>query len=247
MLLRIAARLAPLDEELAREAYLEALSAAFSAERNGSRGRLVVVADAARRGTSAKSPLRAVDLLLEALITRVSEGYRSSVSSLGRALWAFGEGEYAVDGFRWLPLAFRIATDLWDDEGWQRVVDRFAASAPSYWVSPSDARHATGRPPAERPIGPTANETHSIDGTGVDRYQEGLIELTSLLAESNGHPLNDVDIQVGESHIEGMSRFLVEYSQSVVSNGLRCYEYAYSAAQRRVDVRGHRSARMGSL
>jgi len=232
LLLRIADRLAPLDEELAREAYLEALGAALSARRNGSRGGPVIVADAARRGPSTKTPPRAVDLLLEGLITRVSEGYRSSVPSLGRALRAFGEAEYTVDDLRWLPLAFRIATDVWDDEGWRRIVDRFAASAPSYRVSLRDARHGTGRHPAERPFGSAAGETSSSDRTAVDRYEEGLIELTSLLVGSDGHRLNDTGIQYGESHIEGVSRFLVEYSQSVVCNGLGCYEYAYSAAQR---------------
>jgi len=77
-----------------------------------------------------------------------------------------------------------------------------------------------------------ANETYPIGGTGVERYQEGLIELTSLLVGSHSRGLNDVDIQDEESHIEGMSRFLVEYSRSVVHNGLRNYEDAYAAAQR---------------
>ena len=231
LLLRIADRLASFDGELAREAFLEALDAALSARRNGSRGGLVLVADAARRGPSANTPPRAVDLLLEGLITRVSEGYRSGVSSLGCALRAFGEAEYAVEDLRWLRLAFRIAMELWDDEGWQHVVDRFASSAPSYRGRLRDERHAAGRHLGEAPFGYSA-ENHSRENTGVDSYEEGLIELRSLLVGLNGHRLNDAGIQDGEPQIEGVSKFLVEYSQSVVCNGLGCYEYAYSAAQR---------------
>ena len=63
--LRIADRLASFDGELAGEAFLEALTAALSARRNGSRGGLVLVADVAHVARPANTPPRAVDLLLE--------------------------------------------------------------------------------------------------------------------------------------------------------------------------------------
>ena len=76
LLVEAARQLEPLDPTLARETHLEALRAASIAGRLGvgARG----AAEAARRAPSPQGPPRAVDLLLEGLAVRFTDGYAAS-------------------------------------------------------------------------------------------------------------------------------------------------------------------------
>src|SRR5204862_8343458 len=78
------------------------------------------VAEAARTSTGAQAR-GAADLLLNALVTRFTEGYAASVGPLSRALRAFGEPAGGGEDRRWLWLACRFAQDLWDDELWHAL------------------------------------------------------------------------------------------------------------------------------
>src|SRR5260370_2689698 len=75
------------------------------------------VAEAARVSNRVRA-LGAADRLLDALVTRFTEGYAASVAPLSRALRAFGEPDGGGEDRRWLWLACRLAQDLWDDELW---------------------------------------------------------------------------------------------------------------------------------
>ena len=86
LLLQAARRLAPLDADLAREAYLEALAAAIFAGRLGHGGGLPEAAAAARTAPRPSKPARAIDLLLDGLATRFTSGYGAAVVSLSGAL-----------------------------------------------------------------------------------------------------------------------------------------------------------------
>src|SRR5262249_8785425 len=73
---RTAARqLGPLDIRLARETYLEALSATLFAGRLALGGGLREVAQAARAAPPAPGPARAADLLLDGLAVVITEGF----------------------------------------------------------------------------------------------------------------------------------------------------------------------------
>ena len=63
-------------------------------------------------------------MLLDALVTRFTEGYAASVAPLSRALRAFGEPDGGGEDRRWLWLACRLAQDLWDDELWHVLATR---------------------------------------------------------------------------------------------------------------------------
>jgi DNA-binding CsgD family transcriptional regulator len=117
LLLEAARRLDPLDAALARETYLEAIAAAMFAGRLGTGPDEREVAEAARVSNPVPGPGPA-DRLLDALVTRFTEGYAASVAPLSRALRAFGEPDGGGEDRRWLWLACRLAQDLWDDELW---------------------------------------------------------------------------------------------------------------------------------
>ena len=74
LLLKAAKRLEPLDARLAREIYLDALSAALFAGRLASEGGLLEVAQAARVAAPSPDPGRAADLLLDGLALVITQG-----------------------------------------------------------------------------------------------------------------------------------------------------------------------------
>ena len=123
LLLAAARRLDPLDAAMARETYLEAIASAIFAGRLGTGPSEREVAEAARASNRTQA-LGAADLLLDALVTRFTEGYAASVAPLSRALRAFAELDDGAEDRRWLWLACRLAQDLWDDELWHVLATR---------------------------------------------------------------------------------------------------------------------------
>src|SRR5580704_13356476 len=120
LLLEAARRLDPLDAALARETYLEAFASAMFAGRLGTGPDVHEVAEAARASNRVPAPGPA-DRLLDALVTRFTEGYAASVEPLSRALRAFGEPDGGGEDLRWQWLACRLTQDLWDDELWHML------------------------------------------------------------------------------------------------------------------------------
>jgi DNA-binding CsgD family transcriptional regulator len=120
LFLDAAEQLTPLDPALARETYLEALTAAMFA------GRLAVgpgvreIAEAAASAPPAPQPPGAADLLLDALRTRFTDGYATAAAPVSQAVRACIEHESS----RWLWLACRLAQELWDDELWYELATR---------------------------------------------------------------------------------------------------------------------------
>ena len=148
LLLRAAQRLEPLDAGLARETYLEALAAAIFAGRLSSGAGVLEVAEAARAAPRAPEPPRTVDLLLDGLATRFTDGYAAGVPPLRRALAAVSEDDgHSEDDIRWLWLSCRIAPDLWEDETWHELATRqlrLARDAGALTVLPLAATYRAG-------------------------------------------------------------------------------------------------------
>ena len=125
LLLRAAQRLQPLDADLARQTYLEALVAAIYA------GRLVRGQDAleiartaqvAPFGDSGSSghwrsePRPDSELLLRGLAVRLTDGYAAAAPMLTEALRRYRAQPQELD---WLCVSYNlVAMDLWDDEAW---------------------------------------------------------------------------------------------------------------------------------
>ena len=123
LLLEAARRLEPLDAAMARETYLEAIAAAMFAGRLGKGPDARKVAEAARALPPVETPGSA-DALLDALVTRFTEGYAASVAPLSRALRRFGEPDGGGSDSRWLWLACRLTQDVWNDELWHVLATR---------------------------------------------------------------------------------------------------------------------------
>ena len=130
LLLSAARGLEPFDAGLARETHLESLAAAIYAGDLGRPGGLREAAEAARAAPPGPDPPRAVDVVLDALALRLTEGHAAAAQTLTRALKlllaldvSFGEAS------RWLWFSGGgagtiIAQELWDFESWHALAAR---------------------------------------------------------------------------------------------------------------------------
>ena len=98
LLLDAARRLEPLDAAMARETHLEAIAAAMFAGRLGDYPGVRDAAEAAQAAPAAPQPPRAIDLLLDALVTRFTDGYEASVAPLSEALRRFPTNPHPAGG-----------------------------------------------------------------------------------------------------------------------------------------------------
>jgi DNA-binding CsgD family transcriptional regulator len=116
-------RLETFDVELARFTHLEAVRAASVAGRLG--GGMLEAARAARTAPRPSGPPRAIDLLLDGLAARFTEGYASSAQALKHALSAVrDEGARPDPDARWPWQARRVAVELFDDDAWHALATR---------------------------------------------------------------------------------------------------------------------------
>jgi DNA-binding CsgD family transcriptional regulator len=130
LLLDAARQLERLDPELSRETHLESLSAAMWAHGADTPDLLREAAKAAAAAPPAREPSRAIDVVLDALATRLTQGYETAAPLLARALeaahgLAFGAAE--PDRMIWLVgnrASSIIATELWDFDSARKFAER---------------------------------------------------------------------------------------------------------------------------
>ncbi|ORW71102.1 AAA family ATPase [Mycobacterium saskatchewanense] len=117
LLLSAAARLSRLDTALSRETYLQAITAAILVGRcaTGPSNSAATVAKTATKAPAALSPARAVDLLLDGLIVRLTEGHRLAAPKLGEAIDAYiDEVNNGTADPRWHDITHRVCLDVFD-------------------------------------------------------------------------------------------------------------------------------------
>jgi DNA-binding CsgD family transcriptional regulator len=130
LLLTAARRLEPLDVGLARETYLDALTAAIFAGRLAGPADAGHIAAAARAAPPAAEPPRAADLLLDGLALLISDGPAAASAPLGKALATFHRDKIGTEeDLRWLWVAGRAAGFIWDYDGWDALTGKQVRAA----------------------------------------------------------------------------------------------------------------------
>ena len=146
LFLSAASRLEPLDPELARETYLEALGGAMASDVEVVGGAPAVAA-AARAAPPGTVPPRTVDVLLDAFAIRLTDGYAAAAPTLARALELLLAIDVSdEDVGRWLSLSSGrngniVALEMWDDEALHLLAARQVQAR---------SRHGRTRAPAVR-------------------------------------------------------------------------------------------------
>ena len=241
LLLDAARRLEPLDAAMARETHLEAMAAAMFAGRLGDKPGVREAAEAAKAAPAAPPPARAIDLLLDGLATRGTDGYAAGVPLLREALGAFA----GMDGLtgrdaRWLWLACRLAQDLWDDDLWHVLATRgvhVGRETGALGVLPIASTyraslhvHAGDFDAASALI----EEADAITrATGMAPLKYASLMLAAWRGnEADGLGLIEVGRREATARGEGMGLGVIEWATALLYNGRGRYAEALAAAER---------------
>jgi DNA-binding CsgD family transcriptional regulator/tetratricopeptide (TPR) repeat protein len=240
LLLNAAKRLEPLDVRLARETYLDALTAAVFAHRLASRGGVPEVAEAARAAPASLRAPRAPDLLLDGWVLLVTEGYAAATPMFRRALSAFrSESISTEEEIRWLWLACHTAYELWDDETWHVLSIREvqlarAAGAltelPIALNSLSAAKLFAGDFAAAAALVDEAEAVSEVTGTHLPPYGPVLLAVCRG-REAEASELIETSTREVVRSGEGIGLTVIQWASALLYNGLGRYEDALAAAE----------------
>jgi DNA-binding CsgD family transcriptional regulator len=240
LLMDAARRFEALDTRLARETYLEALSAALLGHRTSQIGTLEIAR--AARGATAAPPndSRAPDLLLEGMATLITEGYETGVPAVQRALSVFRDGDLPIgEQLRWLFVATRCAIDIWDDESWRDLAIRQVELARAVGALSLLPFAITQRIGMHLHAGEFATVAQLVDEFSVlkEATATGLPDFgTMILAAWQGRSreafrLIDEFITDMSERGQGYGVSLPHYTASVLYNGLGRYADALESAE----------------
>jgi DNA-binding CsgD family transcriptional regulator len=240
LLLKAGRQLEPLDLGLARETYLEALSAAVIVGRLSRGANVVEVAMAALVAPTESTP-RAADLLLDGLALLVTEGRARATPILKQAVSAFRNDDLSTgDRLRWLWLAGRVAQDLWDDESWEVLCTqhvRLARQTGALAVLPIALRSRIfqhglwGEVDEGAALTGEAEAVSAAIGTQLAAY--GTVALLALQGrEAETIELAEATLDDVESRGEGMGVGISRFTAAMLYNGLGRYPEALAEAER---------------
>ena len=241
LLLDAARRLDALDPSVARETYLEAMAAAMFAGRLGTRPDVREVAEAALVAPPAPQPPRAIDLLLDGLATRFTEGYATGVPPVRRALDAFWQEDASgQDDMRWLWLACRLAQDLWDDELWHVLATRgvrVARDRGAISRLPIAATYLASLHVHEGAFGAAAALIDEADALTQATNIAPLKYASLMLAAWRGDDAEALELMEAArrnttARGEGMGLGVIDWAAALLHNGHGRYGEALAAAQR---------------
>lgn len=246
-LLEAARRIEELDDELARDAYLEALAAAMYAARLGEPATMTAVAHAACAALGRAPKLdRPTDLLLSGMANRIADGIAAGTDPMRAALelMCAQEQENRGQSLRWMTLGLAIVQEsatgeLWDDELYLQLasdVVRQARDAGALTVLPPALAYRAGVHVLAGEFATAATlieEAASI--TASTGYAPLRYHALSLAAwQGNPSTAGLLESAAAEATARGEGRVLglTGYLAAILYNGLGRYDEAFASAQR---------------
>jgi DNA-binding CsgD family transcriptional regulator len=245
LLLKAAERLEPLDQRLARETYLEALTAVLFASRLASGASVLETARAARAAPPASHPPRASDLLLDGLALLITEGCATGTPTLKAAVTAFRGGDISGgEGHRWLWLAAHVATFLWDDEALDVISARFVQLARDAGALSVLPLALTTRSGVQVLAGDFVMASSLVDevaavneATGASLAPYAALTLAAFKGrEAEAAQLIEAATKELVRRGEGQGLAFIHWVTALLHNGLGRYEEALAAAQQAAEL-----------
>jgi DNA-binding CsgD family transcriptional regulator len=237
-----AMRLAPLDPELARETHLEALWAAL---RSGFAESTEVV-EAAQAATlpAGPEPARAIDLLLEGVLARVTRGYEPALPAVTRALAAFQAEGFRRENLDWCWLACQLAMDFWDDSACAAIctgLGRVARESGGLTILPLALNYSAAHQLHLGEFGIAEQLMREVETIAAATRNVKVADFSILLAAWRGdrettYRLRAAAIEAGKAHGEAFAVVAAEHAVAILHNGLGEYADAAAAAQRAYDL-----------
>ena len=240
LLLRAARQLEPLDNELARDTYLEAIAAAQFAGRLAGRGEdVLAVAESALCAPRA-AVARPSDLLLDGLAVLISRGYEAGGPAMRRALDAFRAGKLPRrEPIRWTSLACRAAVDTWDFDTWELLSEQMVIRARELGAPGALATALTLRLVAHLHAGQMSALSSLLEevealtqATGIPPSPYGPVVVLAWRGhEREATALIRATVREVSARGEGQGLAVAHCSHAVLCNGLGQYDEALEAAR----------------
>ncbi|MDT5105739.1 MAG: hypothetical protein QOI25_3252 [Mycobacterium sp.] len=243
-LLSAAKGLESLDDDLARETYLEALAAAMYAGRLGDPGRLAEVAAAGRAAANRVHELRRpIDFLLSGMTCRIIDGPGAGSDQLRSALelWNTDAQKQIGPAVHWpFPIAQESAAhEMWDDALLQQIATdmvRRARDTGALAVLPPALAHRagvhvyTGEFAAAARLIEEANAITASTGHASVNYHS--LTIAAWLGNA-AEAVDLIEARAADATARGEGRLLglTGYTAAVLFNGLGRYEEAFAAAR----------------
>jgi DNA-binding CsgD family transcriptional regulator len=238
-MLKAASRLEQVDLKLARETYLDALTAALFAGRLAVDPSAQVVARAARAAPRSDEPVRASGLLLEGLVLLITDGYKSGTSLLKRAMSAFRADDVGVEErLRWSWLAGGAAGLIWDHETWDVLTAReeqLARDVGALTVLPITLSSRAGLYLFAGDVAEAAFLVDQVqvvtDASDNQRLPNAALAVAAFRGEEHeARRLIEATAKDSLARGEGLALAVALWATAVLCNGLGQYEEAFRAA-----------------
>ncbi|MGW0729602.1 AAA family ATPase [Streptomyces mirabilis] len=241
LLLKAAERLRPIDADLSRAAYLDALlGAIFAGRLAGPGGDVLEVARAAGAAPPPRHAPRAPDLLLDGTAATLHVGYAAGVPLLRRALADFGAGMSAEEELRRMYLACITAIRLWDDDRWETLSARYLRLAretgtlselPLALTARAYVLLFAGDLPGAASLSDELQAVKEATGSGLASYSA--MGLAALRGDETGAcAVIDATLEDVTTRGEGIGITYAEWANAALNNGLGHYDRAMAAGLR---------------
>jgi DNA-binding CsgD family transcriptional regulator len=242
LLLGAAEGLEQLNAGLARETHLEALEAAIWVGDLDNPGGLLKAANAARAAPPGSEPRRVLDIVLDAIALRFTEGYGAAAAALGRALERVRDLNIADDDVGpWLiNERVLIGLEVWDLEAAHSVAAREAqlardTGAPLYLRLALNLLASTHLLAGELATAALLIEEDRLIGEATRNPPMAYVEM--MLAAWRGQDAQTselIEATVKEASAGAVGRLVdfAAYARSVLDNGHGRHDTARDAAWR---------------
>ena len=234
-----AQRLEPLDLELARETHLEAL---WAAVRSGRFTKVEGVVEAAQAATrpAGHEPARAIDLLFDAVLARLTIGYEPALPAVGNALAAFRAEGFRRENIAWCWLACQLAMDVWDDRACEAIAGglaRVARDRGGLSILPFALNYSAAHQLFLGEFGVTEQLVKEAEAITAATRNIPLADFSVLLAAWRGERERTAAfaaamIEAGTQRGEGFAVEVAEWAKAVLHNGFGEHAEALAAAER---------------
>jgi DNA-binding CsgD family transcriptional regulator len=240
-----AKRLEPLDAALARKTHLEALWAAVVSGRFARDTGVLQAAEAAILSAE-QEPARAIDLLLEGAIARLTRGHEPALPRMARAVAAFRAEGSRPENLAWCWLACQLAYDLWDDEACDAIAagaGRVARESGRLTILPVALNYAAASQLLRGELRIAEQMMQERETITAATHNPEVVSLSVLLDAWRGdrnatYTRRAAAVEAGTARGDGSAVEIAEWAAAVLHNGLGEYADAAAAAQRAYDPDG---------
>ena len=257
-LLEVAKRLEPIDANLARMTYLDAIYAAVFAGRFAAPGAdVAAAAQAVVDGPPPPGTLTEADQILDGLTANFSQ-VGAPLPRLVSAMRKIGN-PCAFPGreMRWLSLATIAAVGVWDDHRWAELTDRYIelcrqeGTVTELLISLTSRTFVLffgGELTAATSVVEELQAASKAIGDNLALAQYGMLGLAAFLGRADeASVLLDATLRDASQRGEGAGITIGEWASAVLNNGRGHYQAALAAAQRATEYTEDLSARNWAL